>query len=83
MKGLFVGPPLHWVLWAALLLTLYLLGTGNLHTRAFNLFSLVVLALVMIAFAVIFATSRPGGRPITREPLDEGGPGDLMDPDDR
>ena len=31
MKGMFLGKPLHWLLWAAIVAVLYLLGSLRLH----------------------------------------------------
>ncbi len=62
MKGVFLGKPLHWLLWAAILAVLYLLGSLRLHTRDFNLFALIVLVIVL--------TYKKGER-ITRDPFEE------------
>jgi hypothetical protein len=70
MKDLFLGRPLHWLLWGCILGGLALLGTLRLHTRDFNLFALIVLALAAASVLVIVATYRKGER-ITREPFED------------
>jgi hypothetical protein len=70
MKAVFLGRPLYWLLWAVIVGGLYLLGTLRLHTRDFNLFILIVLALAAASVLVVVWTYRKGER-ITREPFDE------------
>ena len=70
MKGIFLGKPLHWLLWAAILAALYVLGELRLHTRDFNLFAVIVLALAAAAVLVIVLTHKKGER-ITRDPFEE------------
>ena len=61
MKGMFLGKPLHWLLWAAIVAVLYLLGSVRLHTRDFNLFAVIVLALAAAAVLVIVPTYKKAG----------------------
>ena len=49
---------------------LALLGALRLHTRDFNLFALIVLALAAVGVLVVVATYRKGDK-VTREPFDE------------
>ncbi len=70
MKDIFLGKPLDWLLWAAILGLLVALGAQNLHTRAFNLFSVIVLAATAASVLTIVLTYRKGER-ITREPFDD------------
>jgi asparagine N-glycosylation enzyme membrane subunit Stt3 len=70
VKDLFLGRPLHWLLWAIILGGLALLGALRLHTRDFNLFALIVLALAAFGVLVVVATYRKGER-ITRDPFED------------
>ncbi len=70
MKGIFLGKPLHWLLWAAILAVLYLLGSLRLHTRDFNFFAVIVLALTAATVLIIVLTHKKGER-ITRDPFEE------------
>ncbi len=70
MRDIFLGKPLHWLLWAAIFGLLVALGAQNLHTRAFNLFSVIVLAVTAACILTIVLTYRKGER-ITREPFDD------------
>lgn len=62
----------HWLLWAAVLVLLVLMGEAKLHVREFNLFALVLLGIGAAAVAVTAATYRPGVR-VTREPFEDDG----------
>ena len=70
MKGIFLGKPLHWLLWAAIPAVFYLLGSLRLHTREFNLFALIVLPLAAAAVLINVTTYKKGER-ITRDPVEE------------
>jgi len=70
MKSVFLGRPLYWLLWAVIVGGLDLLGSLRLHTRDFNLFILIVLALAAASVLIVVWTYRKGER-VTREPFDE------------
>ncbi|MDH3912976.1 MAG: hypothetical protein OEU09_16940 [Rhodospirillales bacterium] len=70
MKTVFLGRPLYWLLWVVIVGALYLLGTLRLHTRDFNLFILIVLALAAASVLIVVWTYRKGER-ITREPFED------------
>jgi hypothetical protein len=70
MKEIFLGKPLYWLIWAVVLGLLYALGELRLHTRDFNLFILIVLALAAVSVFVIVSTYKKGER-VTREPFEE------------
>ena len=70
MKKVFLGRPLYWLLWVVIVGALYLLGTLRLHTRDFNLFILIVLALAAASVLIVVWTYRKGER-ITREPFED------------
>lgn len=69
---IFLGRPLHWLLWLVLLAVLSWLGANSVHVRQFVPFMAVVLLLSAGAVAIILLSYKPGDR-ITREPFDEGG----------
>ena len=70
MKEIFLGRPLHWLLWAAIIAVLSVLGSLRLHTRDFNLFAIIMLALVAVSVVLIVFSHKKGDR-ITREPFEE------------
>lgn len=70
MKRLFLGKPLHWLLWLIVLVVLYSLGSSSFHVRYFNAFSMILLALSTVCVLIILFTYRRGER-ITRDPFDE------------
>ncbi len=67
---IFLGKPLHWLLWPVIIAVLYAFGSDNLHVKHFVPFILTVLAMAAACVGIILATSRKGDR-ITREPIDE------------
>jgi hypothetical protein len=67
---IFLGKPLHWLLWPVIIAVLYAFGSDNLHVKQFVPFILTVLAMAAACVGIILATSRRGDR-ITREPIDE------------
>jgi hypothetical protein len=70
MSRIFLGKPLHWLIWAVNLAVLAVLGWYRLHTRDFNLFFAILLALAAISVVVILRSYRKGDR-ITREPFED------------
>ena len=70
MKDVFLGKPLHWLIWAVILGLLYMLGALRLHTRDFNLFIVIVLALAAASVLLIVLTYKKGER-ITRDPFED------------
>ena len=70
MREIFLGKPLHWLIWAVILGLMYVLGALRLHTRDFNLFILIVLALAATSVLLIVLTYKRGER-ITRDPFEE------------
>ena len=71
MRDIFIGKPLHWLLWIAAIPVLYLAGSERLHVRNFNWFLLVLGSLGAGAVLFVRWTARPG-ESITREPIEEG-----------
>lgn len=72
MKEIFIGKPLHWLIWIVVAVVLYLLGSTKLHVQSFVPFMFAVLALAAGAVLLVILTYRKGDR-ITREPFDEAG----------
>lgn len=70
MKSLFLGRPLHWILWLVLIGVLFGLGKYSFHVRYFVPFCLLLLALTGACIASIILSYREGER-ITREPFDD------------
>lgn len=72
MKEIFIGKPLHWLIWIVVGVVLYLLGSMKLHVQSFVPFMFAVLALAAGAVLLVILTYRKGDR-ITREPFDDAG----------
>lgn len=70
MKNIFLGKPIHWLLWAVVLPVLWAMGKNKLHTIDFHAFIAILVALSTACVLVIVLTYRKGDR-ITREPFDE------------
>lgn len=67
---IFIGRPIYWAIWAAIIAILAGLGMNSQHVREFVLFQFAVLALAAVAVAVLVLAYRPGEK-ITREPLED------------
>ncbi len=70
MKEIFLGKPLHWLLWVVILGVLFVLGRAHFHTNHFALYIFILVTLSAASVLVIMFTTRRGER-ITREPFDE------------
>ena len=70
LSDLFIGRPLHWLLWIIIASVLYWLGKNAQHVRDFVPFVLELFALVAVCVIVIVVSYRPGER-VTRESLFE------------
>lgn len=70
MRRIFLGKPIHWLLWGVVIVVLYLMGARSLHATSFNAFVLVLLALAAGCVAFVFVTHRKGDR-VTRDSFDE------------
>jgi len=66
----FLGKPVHWLLWAVIVAVLYWLGSQSLHVRNFVPFLLVLIALAGGSVLVVLATYKKGDH-VTREPFEE------------
>ena len=71
MRDIFIGPLRHWLLFAAALGILWVMGANQFHTSNFKLFLLTLIGLSIALLASIVLTYRRGER-ITRDPLDDG-----------
>jgi hypothetical protein len=70
LNQLFLGKPLHWLLWLMIAGVLWWLGSISFHVRHFIPFCFILLALAGTSVVVILMSYREGDR-ITREPFDE------------
>lgn len=70
MREIFIGKPLYWLPWGVIINTLVVLGSLHLHTRHFNVFILIILAVVVASVLLIIVTYKKG-ETITREPFEE------------
>ena len=69
MREIFIGPPRHWLILAATLVVLWVMGANQFHTTHFKLFLVCLIALSIANLTAIILTYREGER-ITRESLD-------------
>lgn len=70
MRELFIGKPVHWLVWAVVVPVLFAMGKVYLQTRAFNVFLAVIFLLGIGAVLMVLLTSSKGER-LTRETLDD------------
>ena len=71
LNDIFLGKPLHWLLWFIIAGVLWWMGSGSQHVRDFVPFSLKLLGLTVLCVGVVIVTYKPGDR-VTREPFEEG-----------
>ena len=70
MKQIFLGPPVYWLIWFAVIGLLYLFGSNGMHVRSFVPFMFSVLGVAAVAVLAIVLSYRHGQR-ITREPFED------------
>jgi len=70
MRDLFIGKPIHWLIWVVIVIGLVAMGKVYLQTRDFNLFLAVIVALGAGAVLVVLLTTAKGEQ-VTRENLDD------------
>jgi hypothetical protein len=66
MREIFLGKPLHWLIWVVIIAVLFFMGRGFLHVRAFNAFFTVVALLGFGAVAFVLLSSHENER-VTRD----------------
>lgn len=69
IQEIFIGRFTYWLLLAAVVVILALLGFNKQHVRDFVPFQFTVIAVAIVAVAAIMLLYKPGER-ITREPID-------------
>ncbi len=69
ISDFFIGRPVYWVLVAAVIAVLAVLGLDRQHVRDFVPFQFTVLGLAAICVVAIVFFYKPGER-ITREPIE-------------
>jgi len=69
MRDIFIGPLRHWLILAATLGILWVMGANQFHITNFKLFLICLIALSIANLTAIMLTYRKGER-ITRDPLD-------------
>jgi len=70
MRDLFIGKPIHWLIWVVIVMTLFAMGKAYLQTRDFNLFLVVIVALGTGAVGAVLLTTVKGEQ-VTRENFDD------------
>lgn len=69
LSAIFIGRPIYWILAAAVILALAVIGLNQMHVRNFVPFQFIVLGIAVFAVAVVLTVYKPGER-ATRDPLD-------------
>jgi len=70
MSRIFLGKPIHWLIFVIIMGVLAWLGFGLVQTRNFHLFLIVLVALVAGSVAAIMLTTKNSDR-VTREPFED------------
>ena len=70
MRNLFIGKPVHWLIWIVTVPVLFAMGRVYLQVRTFNLFLAVIVLLGTAAVLMVLLTSSRGEQ-VTREALDD------------
>ncbi len=68
MSHIFLGKPIHWLIFAIIMGVLAWLGAGLVQTRDYSFFLFILVALTAGAVAAIMLTTRKGEQ-VTREPF--------------
>jgi hypothetical protein len=68
MRELFIGKPVHWLIWVVIVPALFAMSRVYLQVRHFNLFLTVVFLLGTGAVLTVLLTSRKEEQ-VTREPF--------------
>ncbi len=70
MRDLFIGKPIHWLIWVVVVIALVAMGKVYLQTRQFNLFLAAIVALGAGAVLTVLLTTATGEQ-VTRENFDD------------
>ncbi|MEM7057565.1 MAG: hypothetical protein AAF557_08245 [Pseudomonadota bacterium] len=68
MKGIFIGPLLHWLIVIALVALGWIGGSFRFHVSEFNPFLILLIAIVVLVLLVVVMTSGIDRR-VTRDPI--------------
>lgn len=68
MSHIFLGKPIHWLIFAVIMGVLAWLGAGLVQTRDYSFFLFILVALTAGSVAAIMLTTRKGEQ-VTREPF--------------
>jgi hypothetical protein len=70
MSHIFLGKPIHWLIFAIILGVLAWLGFGLVQTRDYSFFLFVLIALTAGSVGAIMLTTGKGDQ-VTREPFED------------
>ena len=70
MRDLFIGKPVHWLIWVVIVIALVAMGKVYLQTRDFNLFLAAIVALGTGSVLTVLLTTAKGEQ-VTRENYDD------------
>jgi hypothetical protein len=70
MRDLFIGKPIHWLIWVVIVIVLFAMGKVYLQTREFDLFLAVIVGLGAGAVMTVLLTTAKGEQ-VTRENFDD------------
>ncbi|WP_425403761.1 hypothetical protein [Hwanghaeella sp.] len=68
LSNLFIGRPVYWILAAAIIVGLAVLGINQMHVKSFVPFQFIVMGIAAVAVAVVLVVYKPGER-ATRDPM--------------
>jgi len=69
LSTLFIGRPIYWIVAAAVIAALAVLGANQMHVKNFVPFQFIVLGIAIVAVGIVLAVYKPGER-ATRDSLD-------------
>ncbi len=72
MGKIFLGKPVHWLVFVIVLGALTFLGHGLYQTRSYNLFLTILLIMTALSVIAVLVTTKKGEQ-VTREPFEDDG----------
>ena len=70
MRDLFIGKPIHWLIWVVIVIAFFSMGKVYLQTRDFSLFLALIVSLGTAAVLTVLLTTAKGDH-VTRENFDD------------
>ncbi len=70
LRDVFLGKPIHWLLWPVIAVLYIGMDSVHLHVTRFNAFAFILLGVAAGVVAFLRLTTHPG-EAVTREPIPE------------